>query len=75
MLFEMRAHGDNHEMLIEHKRGECSTKIVIASTAIMTVGEIVLGILFGSMALLTDGWHMLTHVAAFSITLFAYWYA
>lgn len=71
----MRAHGDNHEMLIGHKRGERSTKIVIAITAIMMVGEIVSGILFGSMALLADGWHMSTHVAAFSITLFAYWYA
>ncbi len=68
----MRAHGDNHEMLIGHKRGERSTKIVIAITAIMMVGEIVSGILFGSMALLADGWHMSTHVAAFSITLFAY---
>ncbi len=71
----MKAHGDNHEMLIGHKRGERSTKIVIAITAIMMVGEIASGILFGSMALLADGWHMSTHVAAFSITLFAYWYA
>lgn len=71
----MRAHGDNHEMLIGHKRGERSTKIVIAITAIMMVGEIASGILFGSMALLADGWHMSTHVAAFGITLFAYWYA
>jgi cation diffusion facilitator family transporter len=37
--------------------------------------EIVAGTLFGSMALLADGWHMMTHVAAFAITLFAYSYA
>ncbi|MFA9401357.1 MAG: sodium/proton-translocating pyrophosphatase, partial [Acidobacteriota bacterium] len=31
--------------------------------------------LFGSMALLADGWHMGTHAAALSITVFAYVYA
>ena len=36
---------------------------------------IVAGSLFGSMALLADGWHMSTHVAAFAITLFAYRFA
>lgn len=37
--------------------------------------EIVAGTVFGSMALLADGWHMGTHAAAFCITLFAYRYA
>jgi len=37
--------------------------------------EITAGSLFGSMALLADGWHMGTHAAAFCITLFAYRYA
>jgi cation diffusion facilitator family transporter len=37
--------------------------------------EIAAGTVFGSMALLADGWHMGTHVAAFLITLFAYRYA
>jgi len=40
----------------------------------MTV-EISTGHLFGSMALLADGWHMGTHAAALSITVFAYIYA
>ncbi|GGA91931.1 transporter [Agarivorans gilvus] len=31
--------------------------------------------LYGSMALLADGWHMGTHAAAFCITLFAYRYS
>jgi cation diffusion facilitator family transporter len=39
------------------------------------VAEILAGWVFGSMALLADGWHMATHVAAFGITLFAYRYA
>lgn len=39
------------------------------------VVEIAAGIYSGSMALLADGWHMGTHVAALAISLFAYWYA
>lgn len=39
------------------------------------VVEIGAGTVYGSMALLADGWHMGTHAAAFCITLFAYRYA
>jgi cation diffusion facilitator family transporter len=39
------------------------------------VVEIMAGTVFGSMALLADGWHMGTHVAAFMITTFAYRHA
>lgn len=41
----------------------------------MMVGELVAGWLTNSMALLADGWHMGTHVAALGIAAFAYWYA
>ena len=37
--------------------------------------EIVAGMVFGSMALLADGWHMGTHAAAFLIAVFAYRHA
>jgi cation diffusion facilitator family transporter len=37
--------------------------------------EIVAGFVFKSMALSADGWHMVTHAAAFGITIFAYRYA
>jgi cation diffusion facilitator family transporter len=37
--------------------------------------EVVAGLIFNSMALTADGWHMGTHAAAFGITLFAYRYA
>ena len=56
-------------------RAETSTRRVIALTAVMMLVEIVAGMASGSMALLADGWHMATHVAAFGITLFAYRYA
>jgi cation diffusion facilitator family transporter len=39
------------------------------------IAEIIAGSVYGSMALLADGWHMGTHVAAFMIAIFAYRYA
>jgi cation diffusion facilitator family transporter len=41
----------------------------------MMVVEIAAGTLFGSMALVADGWHMSTHAAALMITALAYRYA
>ncbi len=55
--------------------GERGTRRVVLLTATMMVVEIVAGWLTNSMALLADGWHMGTHVAALGITAFAYWYA
>ena len=65
----------SHDFSVDRDRAEKNTKIVMLLVAITMVVEIVAGIVFGSMALLADGWHMLTHVAAFAITLFAYRYA
>jgi len=55
--------------------GERRTRWVVAITLAMMAGEIAAGSLFGSMALLADGWHMGTHAAALGVTLFAYVYA
>jgi Co/Zn/Cd efflux system component len=49
--------------------------VVIALTTTMMVAEIVAGTLFGSMALVADGWHMATHAAAMLIAALAYLYA
>jgi len=72
-------HRDDHEhQRHQHRyahdtaRAEQRTRIVITITMAMMLAEIVAGIAFNSMALLADGWHMGTHVAAFAITLFAY---
>ena len=54
---------------------ERQTRFVIALTAAMMVVEITAGTIFGSMALLADGWHMASHASALSITAFAYWFA
>ena len=58
-----------------HARNERRTWFVVALTAVMMAGEIVAGILFGSMALLADGWHMATHAAALGIAALAYLFA
>ena len=44
-------------------------------TAITMIVEIIAGALTGSMALLADGWHMGTHLAALGVAMFAYRYA
>jgi cation diffusion facilitator family transporter len=41
----------------------------------MMMAELVAGLAFGSMALLADGWHMATHVAAMGIAAAAYFFA
>ncbi|MBA4018406.1 MAG: cation transporter [Pirellula sp.] len=56
-------------------RAERRTWQVVAITAVMMVVEIAAGRIYGSMALLADGWHMGTHVAALGITAGAYWLA
>lgn len=58
-----------------HARNERRTWFVVALTVVMMVGEIVAGSLFGSMALLADGWHMATHAAALGIAALAYFFA
>ena len=58
-----------------HDRNERRTWAVVALTATMMVAEVVGGTLFGSMALLADGWHMSTHAGALAIAAFAYRFA
>ena len=56
----------------QHSRNERRTWFVVVLTAVMMVGEIAGGAIFGSMALLADGWHMATHAAALGISAAAY---
>lgn len=58
-----------------HRRNERRTWTVVAVTAVMMVAEIIGGSIFGSMALVADGWHMATHAAALTIAALAYGYA
>jgi cation diffusion facilitator family transporter len=56
----------------KHAVHERRTWAVVALATVMMIAEIVAGALFGSMALLADGLHMSTHVAALSIAAVAY---
>ncbi|MEX1107424.1 MAG: CDF family Co(II)/Ni(II) efflux transporter DmeF [Dongiaceae bacterium] len=65
-----------HEFLgAGHDRNERRTWLVVALTATTMVAEIVGGTVYGSMALVADGWHMFTHAAALAIAALAYRFA
>jgi cation diffusion facilitator family transporter len=59
----------------KHEKHERRTWLVVALTATMMVAEVVAGTIFGSMALVADGWHMSTHAAALAIAALAYGFA
>ena len=65
----------SHQFTADHEQAERRTTWVMLLTAAMMVIEIIAGTMYGSMALLADGWHMATHVGAFGIAVFAYRYA
>ena len=58
-----------------HDENARRTRWVVVLTAVMMVGEIVAGTLFGSMALLADGFHMATHAGALALAAAAYGFA
>jgi cation diffusion facilitator family transporter len=58
-----------------HERNERRTLFVVALTTAMMLVEIIGGTVFGSMALVADGWHMSSHAAALGIAALAYRYA
>lgn len=75
---------DNHHFVCPHKHdflsenhhiNERRTWFVIGLTATTMFVEILSGLLFGSMALLADGWHMASHASAMGITALAYYWA
>ena len=70
------ATGHDHFFLgSDHQRNERKVWLVIALTASMMLVEIVAGTVYGSMALVADGWHMSTHAGAMLIAVLAYRFA
>lgn len=65
----------SHTFSYANEKGEKRTLYVLLLTLITMAVEISAGSIYGSMALLADGWHMGTHAAAFCITLFTFRYA
>lgn len=51
---------------------ERGARLVMWITLAMMLTEIVAGLVFNSMALLADGWHMATHAFAIGLSAFAY---
>lgn len=73
---DISAHTHQHNFLgSDHRRNERRVWLVIALTASTMVVEIVAGTIYGSMALVADGWHMSTHAGALLIAALAYLFA
>jgi cation diffusion facilitator family transporter len=71
----MRSANDHphvHVFDLHNPVAERRTRQVMWLTAAMMVVEIVAGTLFGSMALLADGWHMSSHALALGVSAGAY---
>ena len=58
-----------------HEKSERKTWAVIGLCGAMMIGEIIGGLLFGSIALVADGLHMSTHAGALLLAALAYTYA
>lgn len=71
---EDRAH--SHVFLApSHEKNERRAWAVIVLCGLMMVGEIVGGLMFGSIALVADGLHMSTHAGALLLAALAYTYS
>ena len=62
----------NHLYVADNRAAERKIGLVVALNALTMAAEIIAGTVFGSMALVADGWHMGTHMLALGITLVAY---
>jgi Co/Zn/Cd efflux system component len=58
-----------------HDENKRRSWLVVGLTATMMIVEIVGGMMFGSMALIADGWHMSTHAGALALAALAYGFA
>lgn len=66
---------DHYFLSRSHDDSARRTLWVVGLTAVMMVGEIIAGLVYGSMALLADGFHMATHAGALAVAAGAYAYA
>ena len=65
----------DHTFDLHNPVAERRTRQVMWLTAVMMVVEIAAGTIFGSMALLADGWHMSSHALALGVSAGAYAFA
>lgn len=64
-----------HDHHHDPHHGERGTRLVFWLTVVTMAVEIFSGWIFGSMALLADGWHMASHAGAMAVAWFAYVWA
>ncbi|MDI6861130.1 MAG: CDF family Co(II)/Ni(II) efflux transporter DmeF [Caldisericia bacterium] len=69
---EIQIFKHHHNFNLEKKSLEKRTFLVVLLTLFTMIVEIITGWIYNSIALFSDGWHMSTHAAALSISLFAY---
>ncbi|XP_078378655.1 proton-coupled zinc antiporter SLC30A2-like isoform X3 [Oculina patagonica] len=70
-------HCQCHEAEPSHSNSKARRKLAVASIVCLffVIGELIGGLLAGSLAIMTDAAHMLSDFAAFLISLFAIWVA
>ena len=66
---------DHNFLSPSHDDSARRTLWVVGLTTVMMVGEIIAGMVYGSMALLADGFHMATHAGALTVAAIAYGFA
>ncbi|MEY4377519.1 MAG: Co/Zn/Cd efflux system component [Pseudomonadota bacterium] len=62
----------SHDFDHGNRAAERGTRVVLWITLAMMLGEIIAGMVYRSMALLADGWHMGSHAVAIGLSTFAY---
>jgi cation diffusion facilitator family transporter len=65
----------DHNFELPDRASERRILWVVGMTLVTMTAEITFGMIFGSMALLADGWHMGTHAVALGIAALAYFLA
>ena len=74
--YQTKSCSHNHNQCSHHQYdiNEKKTKIVVIISALAMITEIFFGYVTNSMALLSDGWHMASHVFAIGIAWISYAY-
>ena len=62
----------SHSFDDSNQRAKRNTLYATVLTFVMMIAEITAGIIYNSMALLADGWHMSSHALALGLSFFAY---
>ncbi|HUF30862.1 MAG TPA: cation diffusion facilitator family transporter [Gemmatimonadaceae bacterium] len=68
-------HSHGHDHAHDHRDAVRRLRVALAITSVFLVAEVVGGVLSNSLALLADAGHMLTDVAALSLSLFVAWFS